>query len=356
MRFIFVFPLSFSLWIYFTCEANATDKIGINIDRLLRDKISRRSVGTGGIVFKNREDISTKTQRKCQEYILEACNRTVTSSSRRKIKITLVKKTKSYLSRKKVIARPTVVGGRNSLPKEYPHMALIGYGNYSNVKWRCGGSIISEQYVLSAAHCTTTSESPPRWARLGELDLSTKKDNADPRDFAIIEIITHPEYQSPSLYNDIALFKLSASVKFNSYIRPICLNSRQDFNNSKVIATGWGSTGYGEMESPKLQTVNIFIQDHRRCESIYNNSSRLKYGFNASSMICAGYLAGGKDTCQGDSGGPLHMDMEGGCSETFSQVGITSFGEGCGFVNTPAIYTRVSFYLSWIESVVWKNE
>lgn len=71
-----------------------------------------------------------------------------------------------------------------------------------------------------------------------------------------------------------------------------------------------------------------------------------------SSQMCAGELAGGKDTCQGDSGGPLQISMASPFC-MYAVLGVTSFGKFCGFRNAPAIYTRVSHYIPWIESVVW---
>lgn len=88
-----------------------------------------------------------------------------------------------------------------------------------------------------------------RWVRLGELDLDSQKEDADPRDYEIIYQILHPEYNPDSMYNDIALFKLNKNVNFNDYVRPVCLYTLMNLPKEKLntlIATGWGATGYGK--------------------------------------------------------------------------------------------------------------
>lgn len=84
-----------------------------------------------------------------------------------------------------------------------------------------------------------------KWVKLGELDTSTDSDDADPKVFRIVERINHPDYDSVTLYNDIALYKLDAPVTIGAYIRPICLHSRHSILDGNAIATGWGHTSYG---------------------------------------------------------------------------------------------------------------
>lgn len=88
---------------------------------------------------------------------------------------------------------------------------------------------------------------PARWVRLGEHDKSSTDDEADPKDFEIVERITHPDYVK--LYNDIALFRLKTDVSFDEYMRPACLQTKHQFSKTYAIATGWGTTEGGQSQS-----------------------------------------------------------------------------------------------------------
>ncbi|XKL59436.1 hypothetical protein PGB90_000452 [Kerria lacca] len=225
-----------------------------------------------------------------------------------------------------------IVGGNITKPKEFPHMALIGYNDrLEDASWDCGGTLISERYVLSAAHCKHE------------------------RDFMIIERIVHPQYKEPLVYNDIALFKLHTDVQFNPYMRPICLYTLdflpQKFIN-KAIITGWGYTGTGEQKSDPLLKATINFMNDSECKTIYSNEPKLTAGYDDKSMVCAGDQYFGKDTCGGDSGGPLQIPLP-DFQCMWSQVGITSIGSAFCGDKKPAIYTKVYYFIPWIQSIVW---
>uniref|UniRef100_A0A224XHV2 Putative trypsin-like serine protease n=1 Tax=Panstrongylus lignarius TaxID=156445 RepID=A0A224XHV2_9HEMI len=247
---------------------------------------------------------------------------------------------------------PLVVGGTDAMPKEFPHMAQIGYGESPRISWLCGGSLISERFVLSAAHCTKpNNRGPAKWARLGDLNTATDSDDAQTVIARIAERYDHPGYDAIKLYNDIALYKLERDVQLNHYLRPVCLDVG-DRSDKSAIATGWGHTEWGGRGSATLKKVSLNIVSTSRCNETYASSigRQLPEGIVGSSMMCAGDEQG-KDTCQGDSGGPLQVALsEPYCM--FSQIGITSFGRACGS-NIPGVYTRVSNYISWIEKIVW---
>ncbi|RZF41612.1 hypothetical protein LSTR_LSTR000326 [Laodelphax striatellus] len=245
-----------------------------------------------------------------------------------------------------------IVGGQSVEPKELPFMALIGYGK-KPIEWRCGGSLISKRYVLSAAHCTQLNNEKAAWVRLGELDLKSNTDDAKPIDYQIVAHIDHPEYNPDENYNDITLYRLDKDVVFNEYIRPICINILAR-NDTKAVAAGWGRVGVVEKESPKLLKADLDLWTLDKCYNLANDKLRLPKNLT-DDMMCAGTIGEGPDTCQGDSGGPLFyaptQKQHNNACYLLSQIGITSFGSQCGL--EPAIYTNVVSYHLWIESIVW---
>lgn len=150
-----------------------------------------------------------------------------------------------------------------------------------------------------------------------------KTDNARPKDYRIVQHVIHSDYKPPSLYNDIALFRLEVDVEFTAYVRPICLNSDPLLNPTVQIATGWGRTSTGFLTalnaceiatyiillfcttfldgpiSADLLKVDLNIIPADRCNSSYFGTlgQKLKYGILTDSQICAGSFEGGKDTC-----------------------------------------------------------
>ncbi|XP_006609334.1 serine protease snake-like [Apis dorsata] len=254
--------------------------------------------------------------------------------------------------------RTLIVGGTKAEAKEFPHMAAIGFDTLDGIVWACGGTLISERFVLTAAHCTFNRNlnSTANWVRLGDLNLERSDDYAKPENFRVIERIRNPHYKPPSQYHDIALLKLESDVQFNAWIRPSCLPySLPDSGlDGKATATGWGDVEWHESGSNDLLKVTISLVSQPKCNKLFignEKNNKLKFGITEDSQICAGEL--GKDTCQGDSGGPLViLNRDYDCMYTL--IGVTSLGKLCGTI-IPGIYTRVYNYISWIENIVWPD-
>lgn len=177
-----------------------------------------------------------------------------------------------------------IVGGQDTAPGEFPHMAAIGYKiDKNNLAFRCGGSLISNRFVITAGHCKFLDYIEASVVRLGVYDISGTSHNQ--QQFSIDEFNLHKNYNNDLKHHDIALIKLNKIVEFSKYIRPACLMTSNNFNTDKVIATGWGLTKpITEDYARVLQKVKLNILDEHECNRI-NNLSGYHVG---PTQICTG--------------------------------------------------------------------
>ncbi|KAG1696668.1 Proclotting enzyme [Nymphon striatum] len=253
----------------------------------------------------------------------------------------------------KATAKPLVVGGKISQKNGWPWMAAIFTKRGSQKTYLCGGTIINDRYIVSAAHCFKKSASsrivPERYViRLAEHDIT---DDNNGQEYDVEEIIVHSEYKPPVAYNDIALLKVKRKITDSSKVQPICLpigpEKSQNLEKKRVTVIGWGTTAYAGADSPKLREASIPVASNNHCNESYMRIRALTnypQGIN-SNMICAGKITGGKDACQGDSGGPLMLLDQ---SHKWTLVGVVSGGYQCARPGFPGVYTRVTEYLNWI--------
>ncbi|CAG7723777.1 unnamed protein product [Allacma fusca] len=230
-----------------------------------------------------------------------------------------------------------VVGGYDSKHGDYPFACTI----YRNGTFTCGCSIVSSEWVITAAHCTHFHD---RWTyeiQVGQLRRYSWSPTEQTR--MVTEVHVHERYDNRIFLNDIALMKLEHPLYLSKYVAPACLpDPTQDpVYEQKCTVIGWGDLTEDGTAPDHLQEVELPV---KRCRE--TNTRELV-------QMCAGYEEGGKDSCQGDSGGPLICkDLDG--RNILS--GLVSFGHGCARAGHFGVYTRVSSYLRWIDSIMtYKN-
>ncbi|XP_077973719.1 transmembrane protease serine 9-like isoform X2 [Styela clava] len=237
---------------------------------------------------------------------------------------------------------PRINGGSYAVQGSWPWQVYImdDRGDY-----KCGGSVVDKDWVLTAAHCTYF---PTITVGIGGYNLTNQEDD---QIIKVKEVYRHPNYVNSAIGNgyDIALFKLEKSITFGRHVQPICIatlgNVDAESADHNCIVTGWGLTKIGGVVSQVLRQVRLPIMPNEQCEKANGKA------FNTDFLFCAGYFeTGGADSCQGDSGGPLVCLKD----NNWFQYGIVSYGSDGSFCGRPGeagFYTTVTYYEEWIQNM-----
>lgn len=235
---------------------------------------------------------------------------------------------------------------------EYPWQAAILRKSEGELVYVCGASLISDRFLITAAHCVNKIEKELLRVRLGEWDVRDRSEFYPHVESDVSGLIIHPEFYEGNLENDIAIMKIADPVDYTKYphISPVCLPPPEsDFSNQVCTITGWGKDGWGSKGEFQaiLKETKVPVVHHQVCQQILQGT---KLGGSYSlheGMLCAGGEEN-KDACKGDGGGPLVCR---GTNKEYILAGVVSWGLGCGEQGIPGVYVDVAKYVKWVQTI-----
>lgn len=261
-----------------------------------------------------------------------------------------------------------IVGGVPAREGDWPWQVFVVNG-----EGVCGGSIIAKRWILTAAHCVFDKNGALIKAdRFRVLEGTQNVDKAGVkrgRVLGVARVIPHEEYRGPTHENDIAVLQLAADARSAPVTYGGADVAPLEAPGRIATVTGWGRLKFiykdpnqgwidatanqkipdadlGRYETTKLMQLDVPLVGWDDCRTSYARHQNEKAIIDARTL-CAGVAEGGKDSCQGDSGGPLVVRDESGF---YRQVGVVSWGLGCGLPGFPGVYTRISAFQAWLQA------
>jgi len=242
-----------------------------------------------------------------------------------------------------------IYGGREVIPYSWPWQVNVVYKPNldEGIPQHCGGTIISNQWILSAAHCFSMDTEKTNYrVQLGVFN-KTNNDEPGEQHREVAELMLHPKWDEEELLYDIVLLKLENPVQFSDHISPICLPATQGEKlpepGTSVFMTGWGLTEKNS-DSQTLKQANSVLKSDEECKK--DNSQ-----FNSDMMLCEGSKRRDQSTCSGDSGGPIvFQDPQNG--GRWKQIGVTSFGPECEEPIGHGFYAKISAAVDFVKEHV----
>ncbi|KAL6481469.1 hypothetical protein MHYP_G00095490 [Metynnis hypsauchen] len=236
---------------------------------------------------------------------------------------------------------PRVVRGHMCPKGECPWQALLEIAGV----YKCGGIVLNDQWILTAAHCIWQQDPAQLQVIVGE-HIRLKKEGTE-QIRKVSKVLIHPLYNHTTTDSDIALLRLHRNITLDSHVVPICLPPAKGTFDRTLGAvrmstvSGWGRLAQFGPPAIVLQRLEVPRVPLENCRA--HTGLRV-----TNNMLCAGFKEGGHDACQGDSGGPLVTLY----NKTWFLTGVVSWGKGCARSNMYGIYTRVSIFVEWITNTM----